>query len=271
MLEFDLLARNIYTPDQLHIHYDPSLRMSITPQQEARIETRWQQRLAVAHEHGVRLFDGQLFRLVAIEARNDGSLHLILGNIGYKEYVATRDDEEEFNRPRFERANPLSVCGAIETSDGYILLERRPVMGIHAGRYHVIGGFIDRTMDMQNGRIDGAGIFSAMRRELREETGIQVDDIQMQYCFGVAYDLVAPHPELSFGIRLNIPYNEVLKREPEDDEIEQMLTVRATPDALRDFICNNRGKISPTGEPTLLLYGAYRFGEAWYEDVMNAL
>ena len=266
MLEFDLLARNLYTPDQLHIHYDPSLRMSITPQQQARIETRWQQRLAIAHKHNVRLFDGQLFRLVALEPHADGTLYLSLGDTGYKDYVATRDDEEEFSKPRFERANPLSVCGAVETSDGHILLERRPMRGVHAGRYHVIGGFTDRTMDMHDGHID---LYSAMSRELREETGIQQEDIREQVCLGAAYDMLLPHPELCFGIQLKISYEEVLQREPEDDEIEQMLTTRATPDELRAFICGNRGKISPTGEPTLLLYGAYRFGEAWYEDVMS--
>ena len=268
MLEFDLLAHNPYTPDQLHISYDPSLRVTMTPQQQARIETRWQERLAFAHEHNFRLYDGQLFRLVAIEPRNDGTLHLTLGDTGYKDYVATRYDEEEYNRPRFERANPLSVCGAAETSDGYILLERRPVTGIHAGRYHVIGGFTDRTLDMHDGHID---LYGAMSRELREETGIQQEDIGEQICLGAAYDLLQPHPELCFGIQLKISYEEVLQREPEDNEIEQMLTVRATPDGLRDFICTNRGKISPTGEPTLLLYGAYRFGKAWYEDIMNRI
>lgn len=266
MLEFDLLAHSLYSPEQLRIDYDPSLRMSMTPQQQSRIETRWQERLAFAREHGQRLFDGQLFRLVAIEPRNDGTLHLTLGDTGYKDYVATRNEEEEYNRPRFERANPLSVCGAVETSDGHILLERRPMTGIHAGRYHVIGGFTDRTMDMHDGHID---FYGAMSRELREETGIQQEDIREQICLGAAYDLLQPHPELCFGIQLKISYEEVLQREPEDDEIEQMLTVRATPDELRDFICTNRGKISPTGEPTLLLHGAYRFGEAWYKDIMS--
>ena len=268
MTEFELLARHIYRPEQLLVDYspNPARRMSLTQQQSESIESRWQQRLALAHAQGRRLYDGPLFRLVAVEPRSDGMLHLKLGDVGYKEYTATRDDEVERNRPQFERANPLSVCGAVETSDGYILLEQRPMTGVHAGRYHTPGGFIDREMDMHNGHID---LFGAMRRELREETGIQEDDIREQYCLGVAYDLLLPHPELAFVLRLNIPLDEVLRRKPEDNEIEHLLTLRATPEDVRDFLVSNRGRISPTGEPTLLLYGGYTFGESWYDDAMR--
>ncbi len=93
MLEFDILARGLYRRDQLAITYDPSLHISITPSVQQWMDTLWQQKLAIAHEKGTRLFDSQLFRLEQATASPDGILHLVLGNTSYKEYVTTREPD----------------------------------------------------------------------------------------------------------------------------------------------------------------------------------
>ena len=267
MIEFEILTRGLYRPDQLIITYNPSLHMPITPAIQSWIDTLWQQNLVAAREKGIPLFNTNLFRLISVASQPDGTLHLELGNTSYKEYTTTRVPGFFQNHTRQELSNALAVCSVIETSDGYILLDKRQGVDVHVGRYHVIGGFFERDLDMA-GQPDP---FQAMRREIREETGIQAVDIREQYCLGVVYDLTTPHGELCFLTCLNIPLAEVQTRTPEDNEVKQLSSLAVMEASLRDFVLKYHGNISPTGEANLLMYGAVKFGEKWFEEVMGRL
>ena len=261
MLEYEILASGLFSPAQLIITYDPALRMPTSPAIQQWMDTLWAQKLAEAQEQGVPLFDAPLYRFVNVEMRADGNMHLMLGDTGYKEYVTTRPAEFSVGRQRQELGNPLAVCSVVETSDGYILLDKRRGVDVYVGRYHVIGGFFERDLDYrENGQPDP---FGAIRREIREETGIQPADIAQQYCLGLVYDLATPHAELCFLTRLHIPLTEVKTRIPEENEIKQLQTLYVTEQSLRDFIEQNHGNISATGEPNLLLYGELHFGQQW--------
>ena len=268
MLEFEILARGLYRPDQLDITYDPSLRMHTSPAIQEWMDTLWQQKLATAQKKAVPLFDSQLFRLVSTKAREDSTLYLVLGNTSYKEYVTTREPEFAHGRARQELGNALSVCSVIETNDGYILLDKRQGVDVYEGRYHVIGGFFERDLDMATTQPDP---FAAICREIREETGIQLKDISEQYSLGVVYDLTTPHAEMCFLTRLNISLEEVYRRVPEEKEIQQLLSLYITKGSLLHFVLANHGNISATGEPNLLMYGAVRFGEEWFGEAMGRL
>lgn len=258
MREFEILARGLFRPDQLIITYNPALRMPSSPAIQQWMDTYWEQKLAEAQERGIPLFDAPLYRFVDAETRADGVLHLTLGDTGYKEYVTTRVPQFSEGRQRQELGNALAVCSVVETSDGYILLDKRWGVDVYVGRYHVIGGFFERGRDsLENGRPDP---FGAMLREIREETGISAADIAEQYCLGLVYDLAMPHAELCFLTRLHISLAEVKTRVPEEDEIKQLETLYVTEQSPREFITRNRGNISATGEPNLLLYGELRFG-----------
>jgi hypothetical protein len=269
MIEFSIIARGLYRPEQLFIHYDPSLRMSITPEIQVWMDELWEKRLAQARANGTRLFESPLFRYVDATSNADGSLSLTLGDTSYKEYVTTRIPEFAQGRTRQELGNALSVCSVVETSDDYILLDKRQGVDVYVGRYHVIGGFFERGMDSDaSARPDP---FAAIRREIREETGIQEADIKEQYCLGVVYDLLTPHAEMCFLTRLSIPLAEALTREPEEDEIKQVQSLQINADSLLDFIVSNHGNISATGEPNMLMYGGWKFGEAWFEEAVARL
>jgi 8-oxo-dGTP pyrophosphatase MutT (NUDIX family) len=287
-MEFEILARGLYRPEQVVITYDPALRMPVDDAKQGWMDDLWQRKLAMAREKGVRLFDAPLFRLVKVETGVEGRgqggrsqemqwgaagrgqaspVHLVLGDTSYKEYVTTREPEFFRGRGREELSNALGVCSVVETSDGYILLDRRQGVDVYAGRYHVIGGFFERGLDMGE-RPDP---FVAMRREIREETGIQEGDIREQFCLGAVYDLATPHGELCFLTELNIDLAEVRRRVPEDDEVKELLALAATAEDLRNFVLSHHGNISATGEPNLLMYGAVRFGEGWFEEVVGRL
>ncbi len=261
MREFEILARGLFRPDQLIVTYNPALRMPTSPAMQQWMDTLWSQKLAAAQERGIPLFDAPLYRFVDVEAYADGTLHLMLGDTSYKEYVTTRAPEFARGRLRQELGNALAVCSVVETSDGSILLDKRRGVDVYVGRYHVIGGFFERDRDnLENGQPDP---FGAMLREIREETGIRSADIAEQYCLGLVYDLATPHAELCFLTRLHISLAEVKTRVPEENEIKELETLYATEQSLRDFIKRNHGNISATGEPNLLMYGELRFGEQW--------
>ncbi len=270
MLEFEILAQGYYRPEQLIITYDPTLTMPKTAAIQAWMDDLWTQKLAVAREKQIPLFDAPLFRLIAAdESRQEGMLHLSLGNTSYKEYVTTRVPEFAQTHARQELGNALSVCSVVETSDGFILLDKRQGVDVYVGRYHVIGGFFERHLDSTAEAQPDP--FAAMRREIREETGIQATDIAEQHCLGVVYDAETPHGEICFLTRLTIPLAVVQTREPEEDEIKQLHTLHVTAESLRAFIVEHHGNISATGEPNLLLYGGIRFGQAWFEQVLERI
>jgi 8-oxo-dGTP pyrophosphatase MutT (NUDIX family) len=268
MLEFEILAQGLYRPDQLTITYNPALHMPKTPAIGDWMESLWQEKLAQAKANGTRLFDAPLFRLISAHATND-QLTVVVGDTSYKEYVTTRMPEFAHMHPRQDLGNALSVCSVIETSDETILLEKRQGVDVYVGRYHVIGGFFERLLDTDQG--EQPDPFAAMCREIREETGIQTDDIHDQYCLGAVYDITTPHAELCFLTRLHIPLAEVHKRQPEDNEIQYLLSLPVTAESLRAFLLDHHGNISATGEPNLILYGRWKFGEAWYGDIMRQL
>jgi len=269
MLEFEILARGLYRPDQLDIIYDPSLLMPTNPTIQAWMDTLWEEKLATAHKKGIPLFDAPLFRFIEAESKSNGTLHLVLGDTGYKEYVTTRVPEFAQGRKRAELGNALSVCSVVETSDGYILLDKRQGVDVYVGRYHVIGGFFERDRDSTGAKRPDP--FGAICREIREETGIQQSDIREQFCLGVVYDTTTPHAEMCFLTCLAIPLAEVHTRVPEEDEIKQLEVLKVTEVSLREFLLKNHGNISATGEPNLLMYGEVRFGEEWFAEMMGKL
>ena len=271
MVEFEIVARGCYRPDQVRVEYEPALCMPTTPEIQSWLDQCWQEKLQQARESGTRLFDAPLFRFVEATAQDDGTLHLPVGDTSYKEYVTTRVPEFFASRTRQELGNALSVCSVVETSDDYVLLDRRQGVDVYVGRYHVIGGFFERGLDVTPQGVQ-PDPFGAMRREIREETGIQAEDIREQYCLGVVYDTQVPHGEICFLTRLKIARDEVVEqRKAEEDEIKELLTLQVTAESLRAFIVGNHGNISATGEPNLLLYGAWKFGEGWFENVMRRI
>src|SRR5260370_24988610 len=191
MLEFAILARGLYQPAQLDITYDPSLRMPTDPTIQRWMDTLWPQKLTLAQQQNIPLFDAPLFRLVEAEAKAGGTLRLLLGDTGYKEYVTTRVPGFAREHTRAELGNALSVCSVVETSDAYILLDKRQGVDVYVGRYHVISGFFER--DRHSTISKRPDPFAAINREIREETAIQLPNIPQQYSLRPVHSTTTPH------------------------------------------------------------------------------
>src|SRR5260370_1207900 len=147
MIEFEIVAQGLFRSDQLVISYDPSLRMTISPEVQTWMDTFWQQKLVQAKAQSTRLFDAPLFRFVKTSVE-DGILYIVVGDTSYKEYVTTRVPEFAAGRAYHELGNALSVCSVVETSDDYILLDHRQGVHVYVRRYPAIGAFFGRKRDM---------------------------------------------------------------------------------------------------------------------------
>jgi 8-oxo-dGTP pyrophosphatase MutT (NUDIX family) len=269
VLEFKVFTYGPFSPKTVFVAYDNS-EFTFEDRQQALIETIWNETIATAQVKGANIFNGRLFRL-----RNwkniGGQLHLYLENTDYKCYVGTRSTTFHAMFKNAEMANPLAVCIAIVTVDNHVLIERRKAVDVYAGRYHVIGGFMDQDYDLAANLVPDP--FAAVAREAHEELGIHLEYESVQL-LGLVYDLATPHPELCFSTDVPYSFRDVetcVKYARTDGEVKRIEGISSTAKKLRNFILENHGRISATGEPCLLLYGRHTFGEGWYREMMEAL
>jgi hypothetical protein len=70
---------------------------------------------------------------------------------------------------------------------------------------------------------------------------------------------------------LKIPLATVSKRKAEDNEVQMLRVLRVTAASLKESILSNHGNFSPTGEAALILYGSWKFGTGWFDEVMSGI
>lgn len=228
----------------------------------AYIEKQWQTTLARNTAKPDAVFNGDLFSLLSWNIRN-GKLELALGDTNYKEYVGTRNHEFKRKFPCTRIANPLAVCAVIVTNDGEILIERRNGVDVYGGSFHVIGGFMDRNMDIVNGVLGGP--FYAIKREVREETFLDISN-SLGGLTGLVYDEKTPHPELCFSFNVDQSLKEIIDNITNyaDGEVGDVFGIDNNSSSLERFLIDNYEDTSITGFGSLLLHGRVAFGHEWF-------
>jgi 8-oxo-dGTP pyrophosphatase MutT (NUDIX family) len=259
--EFEILAAGSFRSGDIVTRFTPDPASPRSPEDNASIERTWRERVAECQESGVSLYDGALFRLLKYDFV-EGRLVLEFGNTSYREYVGTRTPSYSATHGRSDLANPMAVCAVVRTSDGKILLDRRVGTDVYAGRYHVIGGFADRDNDLQTSAFNP---FDAIAREVREETGLDTSPHSF-ICTGLAYDVLTPHPELCFLTHAADSHQAEEALKNGDKEIHALEFLEDSAESLGNFLRQNHGKISATGEASLLLYGLHSYGESWFAE-----
>ena len=76
--------------------------------------------------------------------------------------------QELIPRPKTLKLERIEVVVAVIEKDGRVLLQQRPVGGLLAGLWEFPGGKVE----------PGEGLIAALRREIREELGIKIEDIR---------------------------------------------------------------------------------------------
>lgn len=269
---FRVLSGNSFEKAAVEVHYitGDCNAMPKDHATEILIEEIWSAEVREAKKRHVNIFNGNLFRLKNVSAMIDNVLILELGDTNYKEYVATRSDRFWNNRQPNDLANPLATCIAIGTSDGKVVIEKRGRVDVYSGQYHVIGGFMDRPQDLNNGIPDP---FKAIAREVKEEVGLTLrcDTIQM---VGIVYDRITPHSEICFCAESSLSSKEILDifvNSEKDREVDKLEFINISEDKLARFISSQQCLIAVTGQACLTLYGKYKYGSQWFREVIDTL
>jgi 8-oxo-dGTP pyrophosphatase MutT (NUDIX family) len=270
--DFKILTKESFRQEDVEIIYVAGAGNAMPKDRgtEALIEESWPAALQEAEKRHVNIFNGMLFRLKNLTVTYGNTLRLEFGDTNYKEYVATRAERFYRNRQTDVLANPLGICIAIGSREGTIIIEKRGKVDVYSGRYHVIGGFMDRSQDFRNGTPDP---FQAIAREVKEEVGLKLESDTIQLV-GMVYDLVTPHPEMCFCAESNLSSAEItdifLNCE-KDCEVDNLEYIDASEDKLATFIQSKRSLTSVTGQACLTLYGKHKYGARWFHKVIDAL
>ncbi len=205
-------------------------------------------------------------------------LQIKTGKTTYFDYVATRDLK---GVPYEELALPLACCGAIEINDKegrrYALFsERTERVEAYPGYYHVIGGMISPDDSSRSPS-------EWWLEEVRQETGITPEELNVHGCFGVVMDTCWPHPELLYLARVRTSLDElfdkkslydILPKRTTDKEV-RLKIIPLNASAVQSLLTGERSNglqarpWVPTGLANMQLAGREWFGEDWQETVVD--
>jgi hypothetical protein len=212
----------------------------------------WQEQLLKAKERNSILFNGPLFH-VNKWAKKEKRIELQLGLTDYKSYVCTRSKEFSTRFPDIPQSMPIAVCAALITTDGKFIIERRKGVDIYNDFFHVVGGFIDPDQDMDYNGIPDP--FKAIVREVKEETGIDIDFNNL-ILLGLAEDLRVPHYELCFLLETGLSSLEVqnnFNKMKTDREFNFPIFIDFSQEHIDSFLEKNKERLSPTGRDCLIM------------------
>ncbi|MFO0971914.1 MAG: hypothetical protein U1A27_00540 [Phycisphaerae bacterium] len=269
-LPFVVLAVGRFPRDAVRVTFEDVPR-STTPELEAIIAREWEARLAIAQQRDQSLYDGRLVRYRSHLQREDG-LAICTGPTGYREFVGTNlyhaDRLDEFGWERF--ANPIGTTATLETADGFLVFGRRSQrVAFHGGHVHTIGGTLETVDVRPDGTVD---VFASVLRELHEEAGLSAAALESFDCVGLIRDREIVQPELLFEGRTRLRLAELMaamRGAEAADEHVALVALPAAPAAVVPFLCQRR-PIAPVACGALLLSGAARWGQKWFESAAKA-
>lgn len=218
---------------------------------------------------GALLFNGQMYRLLDYRADQE-KFELEVGPTDFAEFLGTNFHNyhraQEFGWEMY--SNAVGISAIVGTSDGEILLGRRSdKVACMPGYVHTFGGSLEVEDYRTNGTVDG---FAAITRELEEELGLKPEDFKQLICLGMIRDATICQPELIFQAEVSLSSKQLGDQLHHDEHHEHLRVVACpdNPDSLRAFMSSDE-PISPIALAGLCLHGRRRFGEKWYQSVIQ--
>lgn len=259
MFGFELITHGVFRPGMISISYRPEVTVCWGNEEEAYISRTWDLYAETSRNAGLAVYNGSLFRLEGSQVRN-GGLYLQLSHVDFRSYVGTALPGFAAAFPHAPRANPLAVCAALVTRDGKIVIEKRKYVDAYRGLYHVIGGFVETGVDIENGVPDP---FLAIRREVLEELGARMP----RELISTGLVRTSMGSELCFSCPLDLGFDELLSgmgRGNTDAEIGQLLALPDDSRSVSLFLKERQNDMVPSGMACLFLHGRYHYAEGWY-------
>lgn len=235
-----ILVKGLFDPQDITITTTDH-RIPLTPGQHTVIENVW-------GNEGKKYFDGPLVRVNSYNLTPEGKLSIVLGRTSYKEFLGTRDKASRIRYSYDHIANPLLASAVVITSDNKILISKRGQDGDLPGEIDALGGHIDPQEDVdENGNID---IFKAVKRETREETGLNEDEIDEIKCLGLTYQYRnVSHVTASFALTTKLSSTEILARKAEEITVIAADLDKIPHEGSEEYILKILGENYPNIEP----------------------
>ncbi|HVN23513.1 MAG TPA: NUDIX hydrolase [Syntrophorhabdales bacterium] len=265
MEEFVVVVKGNFERNAIDVRYTPGVHIRWEPSAEKFIGDAWEEYVRSARKAGIEVYNGNVLRLDNVRSES-GRLSLELSDIDFRSCIGSETTRFTAAFPHEPQGNPLTVCVALVTTDRKIVLEERSRIDARRRKYHVIAGFMEREFDTSDNRPDP---FDALRREVREELGLILDNALC--ATGLVRAVYGS--ELCFCSRLPISFDDLLhiKAKSETDrEIDALRAVEDSPSAVASFLSSHTSDFVPSGRACLLLYGRQAYGEDWYEVIMNS-
>ena len=256
--EFEILAHGPFPRMALSVEYRPGGPLW-GPAAEVFIGRAWTVFLRASEEAGIAVYNGDLFRLDNFR-RADGRLHLVLSDSDFRASIGTSSARFVSAFPDLPRANPLTVSIVLVCDDGKIVIEKRSRIDSRRRAYHIIAGYMERSLDAGENRHP----FDALEREVREELGVDLDR-QRLYATGLVRTMYGC--ELCFRGSVSLSFDRLLEMQANsatDSEIEALQSIDDSPSAIAAFLAAHLTDLVPSGRACLLLYGREAYGEGWY-------
>jgi 8-oxo-dGTP pyrophosphatase MutT (NUDIX family) len=257
--EIVIIAKGKFYLDNINVFYK-SGRISQSKDAIQFIESKWTQFVA----NNPNSFSGALVRVDSYNVQNNNNnlIELQLSDTDYKEFVGTRDCEFVRRFGIQYTANPLSVGAVLVTKDNKIVLGKRAEHMVDVGKskVSVVAGYLDPKQDMVNSPTDNNNIdiFSAVKREIYEETGIiEEKHIVDLICLGLIDNKEKNQINVPFYCKLNIPAKEFEvkdKSSPHELEFSKIVIIDNSVKSIDDFINAAENELSDIIVPTLCIY-----------------
>jgi 8-oxo-dGTP pyrophosphatase MutT (NUDIX family) len=220
--------------DNIDCSYFP-VRISFNNNERACINKEWSEQV----KDKPSIFNGRLFHVKRQEFLFP---QLVFDTClsSFKEWAGTNSDKFKklFGQDRIVK--PLSVGSMVVTADKKWIIGRRHKTYDFEGQYTLLAGYMDPNKDLVNSKPDP---FSALKREIEEETGINKDhDIGNIICLGLDG---TEQPYLAFNTQLNISYKELVSNIPEEKEFRRFEVYRYERRYLENFIVSNYEDLTP--------------------------
>jgi 8-oxo-dGTP pyrophosphatase MutT (NUDIX family) len=266
VLGFEVLAYGIFPPETIVVEYLPDRRLRWEGRAQTYIQDVWDAYARPRRDRGIDVYNGNVLRLDSF-AHENGTLRLELSDVDFRTYVGTALPGFAAAFPAAPRANPLAVCIALATSDAKIVIEKRKHIDAYRGRYHVIGGFMEKEADAASGKPDP---HEAIRREVAEELGIVLEATPQ------ATGLIRTPmgSELCFSSRLPMSFGRLVETKTIakiDAEIGDLMEIPDSPAGILSFLLDHDPEVVSSGRACLLLHGREAHGRDWYEEAMTRL
>lgn len=208
--EFHILAKCRLSQGQIQVYYRPIDWLSTVKGISSLVELRWKKMIKEARQTGKLLFDSPGYSVDKVGFKKNNHLIIYLTDTTYRDYVTTFRDREILKLiPPEMQPKLLSVFGAIETRDNYLVFGQSDNSTRSSGYITALGGVVKTTLPST---LVSEYLFDEYVRETSEETGIPQKKLEQIMLIGVvSKDNTADTPRFVFSGQTSLTRQEVEK------------------------------------------------------------